>query len=130
MTYKNQKGDGRLPARRCKTHIKYVPRKQENHTENEEGCCSCKTTKEHLICRTMEKTELRGANPFKRSHKSSRLKISSEYSIPHVPDNPLSSFSVNYTRKMCIENPAILIIPSMDLQEMRSEVLHDRIIII
>lgn len=43
---------------------------------------------------------------------------------------PRRKTTYHYTRKMSIQHPAILIVPSMNLQEMSTEVLNDGLVIV
>jgi len=58
------------------------------------------------------------------------LEVPPEDGVPHVPNYALRRFRVDDTREVGIKYTPIFVVPTVHLQEMCAEILHNRFIII
>jgi len=58
------------------------------------------------------------------------LEVPPEDGVPHIPNYALRRFRVDYTREVGIKHTPVFVVPTVHLQEMCTEILYNRFIVV
>jgi len=78
------------------------------------------------VCKGEKQTTEVGMRLYQRSG----LEVSSENRVPHIANDRLRRLGIYNAGQMSIQDPTVLIIPSMNLKEVGSEVLHNSFVFV